>query len=173
MEPAAPEPNMTRARPLPALLLAATLAAGTLSGCGIIDASVDTRGNKVDQELLANLVPGVQTKSDVSALLGSPTATNVFGEESWFYIGGVTQNRIGRKDALIDQEVVAVRFDQRGVVQRVDVITMADAARVEPVDRVTPTPGNDVSFMGMLLGNIGRFSPGGAASRQGPGAPGL
>ncbi|WP_291297015.1 outer membrane protein assembly factor BamE [Elioraea sp.] len=160
--------------PWATLLLAGTLAAAALTpGCGVIDASVDTRGNRVDQEMLSNLVPGVQTRSDVSALLGSPTATNVFGEESWFYIGGVTQNRIGRKDALIDQEVVAVRFDQRGVVQRIDVITMADATRVQPVDRVTPTPGNDVSFLGMLLGNIGRFSPGGAASRQGPGAPGL
>jgi outer membrane protein assembly factor BamE (lipoprotein component of BamABCDE complex) len=164
---------MTRSRSLPALLLATTLLAGTLSGCGIVDASVDSRGNRIDEEILANLVPGVQTRSDVTALLGSPTATNVFGEESWFYIGGLTQNRIGRKDALIEQEVVAVRFDQSGVVQRIDRISMADATRIEPVDRVTPTPGNDVSFMGMLLGNIGRFSPGGAASRQGPGAPGL
>lgn len=150
------------------LLLAATV----LAGCGIVDATKDTRGHRVDRELLAELVPGVQTRSDVTALLGSPTTTASFGEDTWYYIGGVTQNRVGRKDALIEQEVIAVHFDRSGVLQRVEVIEKTDATPIEPVARVTPTPGNEVSFLGMLLGNIGRFGGAGGA-RQGPGAPGI
>jgi outer membrane protein assembly factor BamE (lipoprotein component of BamABCDE complex) len=159
-------------RPSPALSL---LLAGTLlAGCGIADASIDTRGNKPDPELVQEIVPGVQTKSDVAALLGSPTTTTIFGDESWFYVGGVTRNRVGRIQALDAQEVVAVRFDQRGVVQKIEKVTLADATPVDPVSRVTPTPGNDRNFLQMLFGNIGRFGPGGQAGRTGgPGAPGL
>jgi outer membrane protein assembly factor BamE (lipoprotein component of BamABCDE complex) len=155
------------------LLLATTLvAAPMLSGCGIVDATTDSRGNRVDRDLLSELVPGVQTQSDVTALLGSPSATAPFGEDTWFYIGGLTQNRVGRKDALIEQQVVAVHFDRAGVLQRVEVIGKDDARPVEPVARVTPTPGNDVSFLGLILGNIGRFGAAGQ-NRSGPGAPGI
>lgn len=154
------------------LLATSLLAAPLLAGCGIADATKDTRGNRVDREMLAELVPGVQTRADVTALLGSPTATAPFGDETWFYIGGVTQNRVGRRDALIEQEVVAVHFDRGGVLQRVEVIEKADATPVAPVARVTPTPGNDVSFIGMILGNIGRFG-GAGPNRSGPGAPGI
>ncbi|WP_158639087.1 outer membrane protein assembly factor BamE [Elioraea rosea] len=151
------------------LLLAGTL----LAGCGIVDSTKDPRGHRVDKELLAEIVPGVQTRADVTALLGSPTATAPFGEETWYYIGGMTENRVGRVDALIEQEVVAVRFDRMGVVQGFEVIGKDEAKPIDPIARVTPTPGNDVSFLGMLLGNIGRFSPGGPAQNRGPGAPGI
>jgi outer membrane protein assembly factor BamE (lipoprotein component of BamABCDE complex) len=153
------------------LLASALLATTSLAGCGIVDNTKDSRGNRVDRELLAELVPGVQTRTDVTALLGSPSATTTFGEDTWYYIGGVTQNRVGRRDALIEQEVVAVHFD-RGVLQRIEVIKKADATPVDPVARITPTPGNEVSFLGMILGNIGRFG-GAGGGRQGPGAPGI
>jgi outer membrane protein assembly factor BamE (lipoprotein component of BamABCDE complex) len=146
------------------------LAAALLVGCGIVDSTKDTRGHRVDRELLAELVPGVQTRADVAALLGSPSTTTTFTDDAWFYIGGVTQNRVGRKDALIEQEVVVVHFDRLGVLQRVEVIEKADAKPIEPVARITPTPGNDSSFLGMLFGNIGRFG-GATPSRTGPGAP--
>lgn len=161
-------------RPRPALALAGTLlAASLLAGCGIVDATKDPRGHRVDAELLTELVPGVQTRSDVRALLGSPSATAVFGDETWYYIGGVTQNRVGRMEKLIEQEVVAIHFDRSGVVQRIEVVDRDRAQEIDPVARVTPTPGNDVSFIGLVLGNIGRFSPGGPGrgQSQGPGAP--
>jgi outer membrane protein assembly factor BamE (lipoprotein component of BamABCDE complex) len=156
-------------RPLPALRLAGALVSGALlAGCGIADATRDPRGHRVDSELLAELVPGVQTRADVRALLGSPTATAVFGDETWFYIGGVTQNRVGRTDKVVEQEVVAIHFDRSGVMQRVEVIEKGNAQEIDPVARITPTPGNDVSFLGLIIGNIGRFTPGGA-NRTGPG----
>jgi len=156
-------------RPMRAWLLAGALVSGALpAGCGIADATRDPRGHRVDRELLTELVPGVQTRADVRALLGSPTATAVFGDETWYYIGGVTQNRIGRTDKVVEQEVVAIHFDRGGVVQRIEVIDQSNAQEIEPVARITPTPGNDVSFLGLILGNIGRFTPGGT-NRSAPG----
>ncbi len=153
---------------VPILLLAATL----LGGCGIIDATRDPRGNRVDRDLLEELVPGVQTRADVTAVLGTPTSTAAFTDDTWYYIGGVTQNRVGRVPALVEQEVVAVHFDRAGILQRVEIIGKEEAKPIDPIARVTPTPGNDVSFIGMILGNIGRFNAPGQSSRQGPGAPG-
>jgi outer membrane protein assembly factor BamE (lipoprotein component of BamABCDE complex) len=161
-------------RPLPAVLLAGALLVGaTLPGCGIADATKDPRGHRVDADLLSELVPGVQTRADVRALLGSPSSTAVFGDETWYYIGGITQNRVGRMEKLIEQEVVAIHFDRSGVMQRVEVIEKGNAQEIDPVARITPTPGNDVSFLGLIVGNIGRFTPGGAGRTPGqaPGGP--
>ena len=159
---------MRRATSATRRLAAPLLAAALLAGCGIADATRDPRGHRVDRELLGEIVPGVQTRGDIAALLGSPTSTAIFGGETWYYIGGMTRNRVGRTDLLIEQEVVAVHFDRAGVVERVEVVEMDQARPVEPVARVTPTPGNDVSFIGMILGNIGRFTPGGR-TQTGPG----
>ena len=41
---------------------------------------------------------------------------------------------------------------------------------VEIVSRTTPSPGNDVSFLQQLLGNVGRFNPGGPGGVRGDSA---
>lgn len=134
--------------------------AALLGGCSLLEPTVETRGHRVEDHLLAEIVPGVQTKADIAALLGTPSATAPFGDDAWYYVSSVTRTRVGRRPALDRQTVVAIRFDERGVVQKVETRGLEDAAPVTPVARVTPTPGNDRNFLQMLFGNIGRFTPG-------------
>lgn len=134
-------------------------------GCGIAEPTRDIRGARLDPQQVAEIVPGVQTRSDVAALLGTPSATAPFGDDAWFYVSSVTRNRVGRVPSVEQQTVVAVRFDERGVVREVKTLGLEDAAEIDPVDRVTPTPGTERSFLQLLLGNIGRFG-GGAPTRM-------
>ncbi len=156
---------MTR-RVLAGLGVAAMLALGA---CGIAAPSRDQRGARFDPAQIAEIVPGVQTRSDVVALLGTPSVTAPFGDNAWFYVSSVTRNRLGRVPGIDEQTVVAIRFDERGVVREVQTIGLEDAQTVEPVERVTPTPGNDRSFLQLLFGNIGRFSPGAPSRVPGSG----
>lgn len=164
----------SRNRPRLALLLAPLLLGGALlAGCEAVKLPRDVRGNRVSAEQLAEIVPGVQTRSDVAALLGSPSVPAAFDDVTWYYVGGMTRQRIGQMQALDDQQVVAVRFSPDGTVATVERLTLEDATKVQPVARITPTPGTETSLMQQIFGNVGRFSPGGARQPGGNTGGGL
>ena len=139
-----------------------------LGACGIFEAPPQIRGNKVDPEQLKELTPGTSTRADVTALIGSPTARATFDDNTWLYIGQVTRPRIGRTQGVLSQEVVILTFTEQGVLRDIDTKTAADSTPVAVVERTTPSPGTEASFLQQLFGNIGRFNPGGLS----PGASG-
>ncbi|WP_254452469.1 outer membrane protein assembly factor BamE [Roseicella sp. DB1501] len=131
-----------------------------MAGCSFFEAPIVQRGHRVPQDQLSEIVPGVQTKQDVQALLGSPTQTGTFSDNIWYYISSKTRQRPGRALAVSDQETVAITFDNQNVVQEVKRIGEDQGRRVEMVSRETPVPGNDRTLLQALFGNIGSFGPG-------------
>jgi outer membrane protein assembly factor BamE (lipoprotein component of BamABCDE complex) len=143
-----------------------------LSSCGWLMPAPQLRGNRVDPEQLKELVPGTSTKADVTAIIGSPTASGTFDANTWLYISEVTQQRIGRTLGELDQNVVILTFDDKGVLRDIQKRDKDDSLPVSVVARTTPSPGTEASFFQQLLGNIGRFNPtGGASPTGGGGAP--
>ena len=138
-----------------------------LSSCAWLMPPPQLRGNKVDPESMKELTPGVSTKADVSAIIGSPTARDTFDDNTWLYINEVTQQRIGRVLGEIDQNVVVVKFDDKGVLKSIAKLDQADGLPVTMIARTTASPGTEASFLQRLLGNIGRFNPTGAGSTSG------
>lgn len=160
MPPRRPLPRGRAALALPMLLL--------LSACSIFQAPDIQRGNRVTEDQLREITPGVQTRADVQSLLGSPTQTGTFGDNQWYYISSRTRQRPGRELQVSDQQTVVVEFDGRGVVREVRTVTEADGRRVAMVSRETPVPGNDRTLLQALFGNIGRFGPGASTGAPGP-----
>jgi outer membrane protein assembly factor BamE (lipoprotein component of BamABCDE complex) len=142
-----------------------------LPGCSLFEAPNIQRGNRVSADQLSSIVPGVQTRQDVQALLGSPTQTSTFGDPVWYYISSVTRQRPGRQFAVSDQQTVVVEFDTAGVVQRVRTLGEEDSRQVAMTARETPTPGNERTLLQALFGNVGRIGPG-AMTQTAPGAVG-
>ena len=152
----------TPTRAVPVALLALVLLAGCgADSSGFLSHPIQARGNRVDVDQLAQLVPGTSTRGDALALLGSPTARATFDDNTWLYISELTKPVIGATNAVHGQFTVALTFDQAGVLRQVDRKGMDDAVPVTVVARTTPTPGNETSFLQQLLGNVGRFNPGG------------
>ncbi|MGA3001076.1 MAG: outer membrane protein assembly factor BamE [Acetobacteraceae bacterium] len=144
----------------------------SMTACGWILPPPQTRGNKVDPDQLKELVPGTSTQADVTSLIGSPTQKATFDENSWLYITETTRPRVGRTLGVLDQGVVVLTFDDRGVLTGVKKYTQADAIPVAVATRTTPSPGTEASFMQQLVGNIGRYNPTGTGGfTSGPGAP--
>jgi outer membrane protein assembly factor BamE (lipoprotein component of BamABCDE complex) len=155
------------ARPLHLFLLAGlALNVGACAAPDFMTFPPQTRGNKVDPELLAQLVPGTSSRADATALIGSPTARATFDDNTWIYINEVTKPVIGGTQRIRDQQVVVLTFDQGGVLRNIEKRGQDDAQNVTVVSRVTPSPGNSASVLQQLLGNVGRFSPGGNTSGQ-------
>ena len=134
------------------------LAALALGACAKLAPPPVTRGNRIEAEKLAQITKGVQTRSDVAALLGPPTARGTFDEENWYYISGNTQVMPGRYLELRDRVVVAISFDRRGVVQDIRELKPTDGQDVGMVARETPVPGTERNMLQALFGNIGRPS---------------
>ena len=151
--------NLRRA--LPVLTL---LAGAMLGGCAWLAPPPVPRGNKVDADKLAQITVGVQTRSDVEALLGPPTARGTFDEENWYYISGNTQVLPGRYLELRDRVVVVFAFNNRGVVQNIRELKPEDGQDVGMVSRETPVPGTERNMLQALFGNIGRPSLSDAAT---------
>jgi len=168
--PAAATSSVRIARPTLVLVGVLTL----LGGCStwnVFRAPETLHGNRVDQYRLAELVPGTSTQADVTALIGSPTAKATFDTNTWLYLSEVTQTRIAQTPGVDNQSVVALSFDDRGVLRDIRKLGQADALPATVVAGATPSPGTSASFMQQLFGNIGRFNPVAPAAGGGGGAP--
>ena len=141
-----------------------------LAGCSLVQPKEQVRGNLVDADRLKELTPGTTTRADVTALLGSPTMRATFEDNTWIYVGMITRPRIGGTQAIEEQKVVVLSFDDRGVLTNVGTRSDADALPVSVVERTTPTPGSEASFLQQLFGNIGRFNTAGATGGLGGGS---
>ena len=141
-----------------AALLALALAACT--------GRVDTRGNLADPEAVSQITPGESTRGTVEDLLGSPTTVATFNDSTWYYIGRKTERFAFFKPEVLEQQVVAIHFDQAGTVEDVKIYGPDDAREVELVDRTTPTAGKELTVLQQLFGNLGRFN-----TEEGPAAP--
>jgi outer membrane protein assembly factor BamE (lipoprotein component of BamABCDE complex) len=144
-----------------------------VGGCSVFEAQSQLRGNHVDADQLKELVPGTSTRTDVTALIGSPTARATFDDNTWIYISEVTRPRIARVQGVLSQDVLVLSFNEQGVLQDMKRLNQEDALPVTVVARTTPSPGTEASFLQQLFGNIGRFNAINPSTGSGPtgGAP--
>ena len=140
------------------------LLASATVGCAPMVAS---HGNMVEAERLATIHEGSSTKADVADGLGTPTATGTLDPNTWYYVGQRTEKTAFLAPEIVDRKVVAIHFDQGGIVRKIDQLDLAAGQDIDFVSRSTPTAGKDLGVLEQLLGNVGRFS--GTKSAQTPG----
>jgi len=124
---------------------------------GACSPRVTATGNLPDPEKLAQIAPGKQTRQQVQQLLGSPSSVTAFNGETWFYISQRTETVAFFRPEIQDRQVVVIRFDQNGVVEDVETLGLESARNLQPVERVTPTAGNEMTVLEQMIGNFGRF----------------
>lgn len=118
---------------------------------------VANRGNNPDSETLAQIVPGESNRQDVAEIIGVPSVTSTFDSNEWYYVSQRSESEAWFKPEIKERKVLVVRFDERGTVKDMETMTLADGYQVAPVERVTPTAGNEITFLGQMFGNFGRF----------------
>jgi len=126
-----------------------------VGGC---EARIDQRGNKPDEDQVVQITPGVDDKNRVAELLGYPSTISTFSDKTWYYISKRTKTIAFWQPDLLEQEVLQIHFDDQGIVQNMRVYTEKDGQQIAYVDRVTPTPGNELTLIQQLLGNLGKFN---------------
>ncbi|OEJ64689.1 hypothetical protein BEN30_00530 [Magnetovibrio blakemorei] len=119
---------------------------------------VNMHGNAVQLEEIAAIEPGVYTRDRVLDTLGSPSSTDPYDDSAWYYISERTETTAFFAPEVIERQVVAIIFDEHGVVKSVDVYDKNSAEYVNPVERKTPTAGNSLGVIEQMLSNLGRFN---------------
>lgn len=136
-------------------LLLAMAFLGTATACEPV---IDQRGNMPAPERLAEIKPGRFTKSDITALLGTPASTSVFGDDRWYYVSSKIETIAFFKPEELERQVVVIDFDRSGTVTDIRKLTLKDGKDVTMVSRETPSAGRDMSVLEQLLGNVGKFN---------------
>src|SRR5690349_11687991 len=140
-------------------MLLAGLVLATALTAGACTPRIDQRGNKPDEDQVLVINPGVDDKNRVAELIGTPSTISTFDDRTWYYISKRTETTAFLDPQLIDQEVLAITFDEGGIVQNMRIYGPEDGRTIAYVDRKTPTEGNELTIMQQLLGNLGRFNP--------------
>lgn len=156
--PRSPAPSMPRLDERMKILLRPAFAALILAFAAACTPTVENRGNLPHPEVLAQVKPGKSTRDDVQSLLGSPSSTLTYGDETWHYISARSEQVAFFHPKFTDRTVVSLTFDPAGVVKKMLIRGLADGQDIEIVERETPAAGKDLTVLEQLLGNVGRFS---------------
>jgi outer membrane protein assembly factor BamE (lipoprotein component of BamABCDE complex) len=127
---------------------------------------IDVRGNLPIEEVVEQIKEGRQTREQITELIGTPSTVALFDDETWYYIGERTETVAFFTPTVLERKIIAIRFDKGGKVAAVDRYDLEDARAIEPVSRVTPTKGRELTILQQIVGNVGRFSGNSNKNRQ-------
>ena len=132
------------------------------AGCAKI---ADHQGAVLDDTLIAQVQPGVDTRDSVTGTLGRPSFVGQFDQHDWYYVSRNTRQLAFNMPHPSEQTVLHVRFDDAGNVQSVNRTGLETIANISPSGDKTPTLGRHRSLFQELFGNIGAV---GQAGRHAP-----
>jgi len=118
---------------------------------------IEVRGNLPREEQLSKIKIGEQNRNEVSKVLGTPSTLGTFDDKVWYYISRKTEKFAFFREQIIDQQVIAIYFDDRNFVAAIHRYNKDDLREVNMVERTTPTSGKALSIFNQLIGNLGRF----------------
>lgn len=100
-------------------------------------------------------VPVGSSKNQVLIVLGTPQTTATLDNEVFYYISQRSEQTFAfTKPEIVDQRVVAVYFDADELVARIANYGLQDGVVFDFVSNTTPTGGEDITFIGQVLGGL-------------------
>lgn len=134
----------------------AVLLAVALSACS---ATYRNHGYTPTDAELAELVVGVDTRDSVAETVGAPSSSGVLENSGYYYVSSKIRYFGAAEPKVVERKLVAISFDDSGVVRNIETFALEDGRVVPLSRRVTSSGITDKGFLRQLLGNIGNFSP--------------
>ena len=151
------------------LLAGSVLVIAGLAACAPIR---DVRGYVPDEEKVAAVKVGADTRDTVQDKLGTPSSTATFGDPTWYYISTEQERYAFFKPDVTKRSILAVQFSEDGKVADIRTYGIEDGQVISLVDRETPSRGKEMSFLQQMFGNMGAMPPSAPGSQNGPTRPG-
>lgn len=122
---------------------------------GACSASYRTHGYMPPEDELQQIVPGVDTQASVEDLIGVPNASGVRDNSGFYYIETEMRHFAWRRPEIMDRQILAITFDQAGIVDNISTYGLEDGRVVPITRRVTKSTDGEIGFIRKLFGNIG------------------
>ena len=135
--------------------LAGLAVIAALTACS---ATYRNHGYVPTEEELSFVAVGVDTRDTVASAIGKPGTSGLLTEGGWYYVQSRFKHHGPRKPEEVEREVLAVSFDEDGVVENIERFGLEDGRVVVLSRRVTDSNIKGVSFIRQLLGSIGRLN---------------
>ena len=132
----------------------AALLGGVLAGCEPV---IQSHGYTPDQELLAQVSIGQDTRDTVAGKIGRPITVSAFDDDDWYYVSSTLEQYLYHAPKVVDRRVVAVHFDENDVVADVKTYGVEDGRIIDLATQTTPTHGRRLTILQQVLGNIGQI----------------
>lgn len=126
-----------------------------LSACS---AMIDTHGDALDPEDLASFEPGKTTYMEVQKKIGSPSAKAVFDSEDWIYLYSQQERIAFFQPKEIARTLTVLRFNQKGILQKIETKTLADGRSIIPTETTTETNQKTLTILDQMINNVGRMA---------------
>ena len=132
-------------------VLAAIILSIGAAGC----ISTESQHGYMVPEYAVEQVPIGSSKDQVLIALGSPSTTENFGGEAFYYISQTRKQAAAfMPDKVVSQRVLAVYFDSDDTVTRIADYGLQDGKVFDFVSRTTPTAGTDENFLAQVMGGV-------------------
>ncbi len=110
------------------------------------------------KEDLDELAVGLDTRATVESIIGKPGASGLLAESGWYYVRSEFEHDSFRPVKEITREVVAISFDDDGIVKNIERFGLERGQVVVLSRRVTDSNIEGVGFLRQLFGNAGQAS---------------
>lgn len=137
------------------LIIATGLAAALLGSCS----KPPLQHGYVLSETALEQVPVGSSREQVLLVLGSPSTTGAINGETFYYISQTVDRKPVLGDEIIDQRVLAIYFDDKGMVREIANYGLQDGKVFDFISRRTRTGGAEVSLIAQMLGAVGNQNP--------------
>ena len=95
----------------------------------------DVRGYVPDDEKVASVRVGADTRDSVQEKLGTPSSTATFGDPTWYYISTEQERYAFFKPDVTKRQILAIQFAEDGKVNDIRKYGIADGQVIALVDR--------------------------------------
>lgn len=134
----------------------ALLTAVSVSACGTPPVQ---HGYVLSEQALAQ-VPVGSSREQVLLVLGSPSTTSVMaGDTAFYYISQTIDENPIMGRSITDQRVLAVYFDDKGLVKQIANYGLKDGKVFDFIERKTRTGGADLNLIGQIFKGVGNVNP--------------
>ena len=120
---------------------------------------IRAHGYVPEEQDLQQITVGVDTRDTVAEVLGAPSTSGVADDSGYYYVRSKFRHIGPTEPKVIEREIVAVTFDDKGVVRNIERYGLEDGRAIVLSRRVTTSEDGGNGLLRQLLGNIGRFDP--------------
>lgn len=124
---------------------------GLVAGCA---PTVQVHGYVPPPADIARVRPGFDDQGSVEEILGRPSSAGVLRDSAWYYVQSTVESYTYHAPRVVDRTVLAINFDQQGVVRDIQRYGLEDGRIINLTTRTTETGGRELGILEQLFGNL-------------------